>query len=300
MTPVERVIVAYDGHEQGRDALALGRQLALAAGARLILAQAFPPERRRIGARSRQRGPSEEERAGLAELASSLEGVETEARALAGDSAAKALYGLAGENPDAVLVLGSSQRGAVGQVMPGGVVEPMLHGSPCPVAVAPRGLARSDYGLRVLGVAFDGSAESRAALELAGELALRATATVRVIGVLDSGTPPAGAAGTIQQAASFARADLRDAVHDAAAGLPHEVRALPVVCRGNPVTELVSQCEQGVDLLLMGSRGYGPLRSVLLGSTSSMMIRAARCPVIVVPRPRDGAMPAEGKAQPPA
>ena len=82
------------------------------------------------------------------------------------------------------------------------------------------------------------------------------------------------------------RAGFRDAIHDAAAGLPNEVRALPVVCHGNPVPELLSQCEQGIDLLVMGSRGYGPLRSVLLGSTSSMMIRAARCPVIVVPRPR--------------
>jgi nucleotide-binding universal stress UspA family protein len=176
----------------------------------------------------------------------------------------------------------------------------MLHGSPCPVAIAPRGLARSDYGLRVLGVAYDDSAEARAALQLAGALATGAAATVRVIGVLDAAEAPAGAGAGIQQVATTARAELRDAIHDAAAALPPQVRAQPVVCRGNPVPELLSQCEQGVDLLVMGSRGYGPVRSVLLGSTSSMMVRAARCPVIVVPRPRKRAAPGGAEAQPPA
>ncbi len=189
--------------------------------------------------------------------------------------------------------------GRVGQVLPGSVVEPLLHGSSCPVAIVPRGLARSEDRLRVLGVAFDGSAEARTALALAGELALRGAATVRVIGVLDAGGTPDGAGVEIQQAASLARASFRDAIHEAAAGLPAEVRALPVVCHGNPVPELLSQCERGVDLLVMGSRGYGPVRSVLLGSTSSMMVRAAGCPVVVVPRPRRRGRPAKAQAQPP-
>ena len=34
----------------------------------------------------------------------------------------------------------------------------------------------------------------------------------------------------------------------------------------------------------MGSRGYGPLRAVLLGSVSGRLVREAACPVIVVPR----------------
>jgi nucleotide-binding universal stress UspA family protein len=34
----------------------------------------------------------------------------------------------------------------------------------------------------------------------------------------------------------------------------------------------------------MGSRGYGPLRRVLLGSVSSHVMRHAHCPVVVVPR----------------
>jgi hypothetical protein len=37
-----------------------------------------------------------------------------------------------------------------------------------------------------------------------------------------------------------------------------------------------------------GSRGYGPARRLLLGSVSGHVVREARCPVLVVPRPAVG------------
>ena len=239
-------------------------------------------------------------RRSLAAVAS-IKGVEVEARALSGDSVAKALYALTAESPDAILVLSCSHRGALGQVMPGSVVEPMLHGSPCPVAIAPRGLARSEYGLRVLGVAYDDSAEARVALELAGELAAGAAATVRVIGVLDAGEPPARAPGPgSSRSPRWPAPDCATRSTRPRRPCPRRSGRCPSSAGANPVPELLSQCEQGVDLLVMGSRGYGPVRSVLLGSTSSMMVSAARCPVIVVPRPRKRAAPGGAEAQPPA
>jgi nucleotide-binding universal stress UspA family protein len=39
-----------------------------------------------------------------------------------------------------------------------------------------------------------------------------------------------------------------------------------------------------VDLLVLGSRGYGPLKRVLLGSVSRAAVNDARCPVLIVPR----------------
>ena len=52
---------------------------------------------------------------------------------------------------------------------------------------------------------------------------------------------------------------------------------------GDPVDELVARSEDA-DLVIVGSRGYGPLRSVLLGSVSAKLVRRAACPVMVVPR----------------
>jgi nucleotide-binding universal stress UspA family protein len=55
---------------------------------------------------------------------------------------------------------------------------------------------------------------------------------------------------------------------------------------GDPVEELAKRSE-AADLLLTGSRGYGPMRAVLLGSVSGRLVREADCPVIVVPRGAD-------------
>ena len=39
-----------------------------------------------------------------------------------------------------------------------------------------------------------------------------------------------------------------------------------------------------VDILLVGSRGYGPMRRLVLGSTSDYLERHARCSLLVLPR----------------
>ena len=51
----------------------------------------------------------------------------------------------------------------------------------------------------------------------------------------------------------------------------------------SPVAAL-EQFSGDVDLLVCGSRGYGPLGSVLLGGVSRRLVHRAACPVVVVPR----------------
>jgi nucleotide-binding universal stress UspA family protein len=59
-----------------------------------------------------------------------------------------------------------------------------------------------------------------------------------------------------------------------------------MVVVGSPTGELVLASE-GLDLLVLGSRRWGPVRRLGLGSTSERVIRHAACPVLVPPR--DGA-----------
>jgi nucleotide-binding universal stress UspA family protein len=75
----------------------------------------------------------------------------------------------------------------------------------------------------------------------------------------------------------------RRAFEEEIAALPGDVRAEGVFVVGDAARELSDQ-SQGVDLLLLGSRGYGPLRAVLLGGVSHVVVRNAACPVIVLPR----------------
>jgi nucleotide-binding universal stress UspA family protein len=57
--------------------------------------------------------------------------------------------------------------------------------------------------------------------------------------------------------------------------------------RGNPGELIVAMAKkQGCDLIMMGSRGLGPMRSVLMSSTSSYVLHHSHCPILVIPTPK--------------
>jgi nucleotide-binding universal stress UspA family protein len=92
---------------------------------------------------------------------------------------------------------------------------------------------------------------------------------VRTVGVGDAGTAESERAVNVAQ-------ELADR-HGAAL----EVRA---VTDGDPVEELAMMAEH-LDLLVLGSRAYGPSGRLLSGGTSTQLARRAACPLLVVPRP---------------
>jgi nucleotide-binding universal stress UspA family protein len=184
-------------------------------------------------------------------------------------SPADALQALAERGDADLIVLGSTRHAALGSVAPGSVAEHLLKGARCRLIIAPKGYGRRDHSedrLRVVAVGFNGMAESQAALDEAARLATKFGGSLRVVAV---DTDP-----------SF-----QIEVHEAAAALPPELRALPVREKGDPIEKLLEQAELGVDLLVLGSRGFGPVMRLLIGSVSSRVIRAAPCPVLIVPRP---------------
>ena len=201
-------------------------------------------------------------------------------------SPADALQALAERGEADLIVLGSTHRAHIGSVSPGSVAEQLLKGARCRLIIAPKGWAEADHSedrLRVVGVGYDGMAESQAAIDEAARLAEKFGASMKVIGVATP-IPPMGAAAAAQ-AGPEAGPDFQSRLHDAVAALPPELRALPILERGNPVDKLIEQAEVGIDLLVLGSRGFGPVMRLLIGSVSSRVIRGAPCPVMVVPRP---------------
>ncbi|HKN42374.1 MAG TPA: universal stress protein, partial [Propionibacteriaceae bacterium] len=75
----------------------------------------------------------------------------------------------------------------------------------------------------------------------------------------------------------------RTALDFAAAGVPPELEPRTVLLEGAVVESLAALGPDDVDVLVCGSRGYGPARRVLLG-VSSRLIRRARLPAAIVPR----------------
>jgi nucleotide-binding universal stress UspA family protein len=216
-------------------------------------------------------------------------GIDVEVRKLPGTSAPRALHHAAEEFGAGLLVIGSTQRGRAGRLLPGSTAERLLHGAPCPVAVVPRGW-QPGGGLKTLGVAFVDTEEGNEALAGAVALARRAGAHLRVLsaakphgyGQTFGGGDALTHATTFEEIAAAVRAAAERAVARATASAS-DVDIEPDVSVGDPTEFLVAASER-LDVLICGSRGYGPARAVLLGGVSRRVTAEAQCPVIVLAR----------------
>ena len=268
------VVVGYDGSDQARDALALGRLLGDAGEAELVVARVFPLApwhaehtlpRDRVG-RARE---AEEEL--VLELEAVAESEGARAEPMPARSAARGLHELAEELRASVIVVGSAHTASVGSVLVGSTGDRLLHGAPCAVAVAAVGTAGDeDLGLRVIGAAYDGSPEATMALERAIDLARRAEATMRIFTVV---APEGG-----EQAHRHYERQLAEAREVT----PPELRAATALLHGDPARALAEEAGKGVNLMVLGSRGYGPVGRVLLGGVSIALVRMAPCSLLIV------------------
>ena len=288
MTVARSIVIAVDADERTLDALALGHRLADATGAPAVLVTVFahhplhdPADPELVGVRA-------EARDSLLELAGA-EGLDVaDARVIPGNFAARELQRVTEDPATGLIVVGSTTRGPLGRLLLGGVGERLLSGGACPVAVAPRGYGdREASALRCIGVGLDGSQEARLALDAAVALATTSGAKIRVITVFQrlafGGTGTAALPG--ESANDTMRGELRAIHHGAIADITGEVEVESRFVDGAADELLVAESE-GVDLLVVGSRGYGPVGAVLLGSVSTALARAAACPIIVTPRDR--------------
>ena len=278
------IVAGVDGLPGGRDALALAQRLADLAGGAVVAVHVHPyeplpfrglrPRRRGTGARrgpgaargaarrGRRRGPGDRDR-----------------RDIAGARVTRIADALEAD----LVVIGSPHRGSLGRVVAGDTARAVIQGAARPVLVA-RHSATMPFAGQVIGVGYDGSPESRATLAWAGRFALSVGATVRV---LCAAEPPQGFSPSISyginwvalvpERLEYAETLVADAVAELGNGATGEAVA------GIARDELVGLSEH-VDLLVLGSRGYGPVRRALLGGSADRIVHAAACPVLVVPR----------------
>ena len=288
----KRIIIALDPSKRPMDPLRLGGRLARRLELPVVLVTVFVHHPLLSGAETEgQRDARAAAQQNLLELGRTLDGVVVaDAVVLASSSPARALHEMSTDPATVLVVVGSTTRGAIRRVLPGNVAHELLSGAACPVAIAPHGYEEQDRRpLATVGVAFDGSAEAQHALADARELARRAGATLHIISVVEPlafGAVPVSAMEPASSAGRLLEEELR-AVHESAVGESREiVETRSVIERGEPATVLLEQSRQ-LDLVVAGSRGYGPLGAVLLGSTTRDLMHGAACPVLIVPRGAD-------------
>jgi nucleotide-binding universal stress UspA family protein len=209
-------------------------------------------------------------------------------RVAADMSPAHALRRVAAAEQADLLVVGSRHRRRLQRIVESDHAMQVLHGAPCAVAVAPDPLAPRPQLARI-GVGIDDTPESELALEMARDLARRTGARLWLHVVVDDRV-----SGWIGYSATTLPEDsyqqVIDARLDAARDLlTHRLEAcegLDVdgdVVVGSPAGEL-ALIREWLDLLVLGSRRWGPMKRLALGSTSDDVIRHTACPVLVPPR----------------
>lgn len=281
------IILGYDPEHGGDDVLRLGRVLAEILASKPLVVTAVPWPDYLIGAADidKELGAEMHDRFAVVEEEMRDLGVET--LAVASRGPATALEEIAANDGAQMIVVGSSHRGAVGRTLAGSVGESLLEGASCSVAIAPHGYGDRDQDrLQRIGVAFDGSSEAWSALETAIGIAERCHAEVTVITVADYPTLGYATAWTISSTGEFEDAEAADKerlLQLATSRIPDNLERESRALTGNP-TDQLSAISDEFDLMVAGSRSWGPLKRTLLGSTTRKLIRSCACPVLILPR----------------
>jgi len=276
------VLVGVDGRLGGRDAIALARML-MAPGGQVTLAHvyggAWLPERAAglilLAGHDYSERLLEQEREDVS--------LPVQVASWASRSVGRGLHEMTEAHNIDLLVVGSHGRGVVERVFTANRMLASLSGATCAVAIAPTGYSGEEHRLAKLGVGEDGSPESAQALAIARELAVRYGSEIGALSVVSLQNIPDGDASAPADWTGVTERLIRDE--------RHRLQALDGVdgdaVYGDPGDEL-ARFGEGLDLLIVGSRGYGPVGRLFNGSTSTYLARHLPCPLVILPR---GALP---------
>ena len=277
------IIAGFDGSDASQAAVRFAARMAEAIGGQVVAVTGYPVPQHVVG-----KGAADGASASLvsdARAQADLTLAELPQNGIASrivrpGSPAQALVEAAEELGGDLIVVGTHHSSGPGRLALSTTGDRLIHGAPCPVLIVPAG--PSPDRIATIGVAYDDSEAARTTLDYAAGLARALGARLVLISVVE---PFAGGRfETTEDDEVRFRNVVAEAADEAAANLAGEldteVRTLP----GPPGEMLAVAAKEGIDLLVAGSRGYGPLQAVLAGSVSRYLAGNAPCPLVVVPR----------------
>jgi nucleotide-binding universal stress UspA family protein len=187
-----------------------------------------------------------------------------------------------------MLVLGSAADGKLGQVVVGSTADRMLHSSPVPLTISPRGYRGSKAaGLTRITAGYPGTPETLHVVERVAALAERLNVPMRVVTFAVRGRtmypPEVGLSAEdsiLEQLATQARETLAQLKADGVIGKDVELQ----VVTGNGWDEALDAADwEDGDLLAIGTSPVGGIARVFLGSRGSKILRHSPVPVLVLP-----------------
>jgi nucleotide-binding universal stress UspA family protein len=272
----KQVVVGVDGRAGGRDAVALAKLLVATSG-ELTLAHVVPGDAHdHRGASAAYESPEAERAQALLETVREETGVEAHLRWRGSSSVGRGLHELCELLGADLVAVGSSRRGLLGRVLIGDDTSAALNGAPCSIAIAPTNYSQQRGPIRKIGVGYDGSPESEHALSVARMLADASSAKLSALEAVSLPSDAFVGPGAVDNTPGCLLEDARGRIAALGDVEPH-------AAYGQPAEELALY-SASLDLLIVGSRGYGPIGRLIHGSTSQQLAHSARCPLLVLTR----------------
>lgn len=184
-----------------------------------------------------------------------------------------------------LLVVGSRGHGAFMGMLLGSIAHQCLHHATGPVAVVPPSAPIPADGTVVVGV--DGSEESWAAARWATEEAGIRNSTLLVVHGwwTPYAVPPVGIAVHPEETQAFEE-DARRMLTDMMDGIVEQATHKPAQVVLEPVEDVAAKAlidrSEGAAMVVVGSRGRGGFKGLLLGSVSQRVVHHAHCATVVV------------------
>ena len=290
------VAVGYLAGKSGRSSLYLAVEAARVLKTSLVVVSVVPrpwmtPSPARIDAEyaswADQLG-ADSQREAQQFLVQISEGLDVSYHKVANRTAGEGLLEAAEELGAQVLVVGSSPNGALGQVVLGSTTDWLLHASPVPVAISPRGYrgARSGKLARIT-CAYSGTPESVRVVERVAALTAELDVAMRVVTFAIRGRtmfPPEVGLHAEDSLLEAWAAQLREMLAKLKAdGVVGEDVALQVIT-GNGWDEALDATDwEDGELLTLGTTSRRTIKGVFLGSHGAKIIRHSPVPVLVLP-----------------
>lgn len=266
----DRILAGTDGSERGEEAVGRAAQLASVTGAALDLVYVIDT--------SRPHDDAEVEPKAEAVLhgaeAIAVRSVPASTKIVAGDPA-EALVEEAADHAVDLICVGPDAGLLGGMVRVGRVAAHVLRHAPCSVLVGRE--AGSTFPVNVL-CGVDGSNTSIETATLAARIAVASGAELRLQHVL-----PVFGGGERERTLDDDEPDPVEIESSAQVARAVGVRPIRERALGRPEYAIIEAAtREGVDLVVVGSRGLSGLARVLLGSVSAYVATHAHCSVLVV------------------
>lgn len=212
------------------------------------------------------------------------DGVSANSSVTVGESFAESLIQFAEQNSSDLIVVGGARDGFFGRHTIGPVTGALLHSSPIPVALAPRGYAEDpDESIVAVTAAVPTKPGDDNPLPFAITLASAAGLGIRMLSLVSAEN--LAEAGSAKEVRALQRTAAEENLLLAARALPDAPEIESLVADGMTLESALKKLKwEDGDLLVVGSSRFAAPRRIFLGSTAARILAGVDVPVIVVPR----------------